>query len=68
MPTSFDFTCQECAKGTVVRTVFLKYPTKIQGHPFVVIDAVIGVCNKCSAKHFSASEYKRWQSVFEHGA
>lgn len=41
------------------------YPTKFAGYPFIVQEAIIGKCELCGAKHFSASERKRWKKLFQ---
>ncbi|HEY3313670.1 MAG TPA: helix-turn-helix domain-containing protein [Bacillota bacterium] len=64
LPT-FGYPCQECGQGIVEPKVRPKYETKIHGHPFVVENAVIGVCNKCDAEHFSSAERERWEQLFE---
>lgn len=62
---TFGYQCQECGKGTVVAQVFPEYHTKIKGYPFVVSDAVIGVCDKCGARHYTILETQRWENLFE---
>lgn len=60
----FDYICQECGKGTVRSKTFHNYHTKIRGYPFVVNKAIIGVCDKCGAKHFDANETERWEEIY----
>jgi putative zinc finger/helix-turn-helix YgiT family protein len=60
----FNYTCEECGRGTVKEKVFENYRTKIKGYPFVVDKAVIGVCDQCGAKHFDANETKRWEELY----
>ena len=38
---------------------------KIKGYPFIVDKAIIGVCDKCGAKHYSGVETKKWEELFE---
>ena len=40
------------------------YKTKIKGYPFVVDEAVIGVCDQCGARSFAPEETKRWDELF----
>jgi ribonuclease HIII len=60
----FNYKCEECGKGTVKKAVFHDYKTKIKGYPFVVPEAIIGVCDNCGAKHFEARETKRWEALY----
>ncbi|OGW16242.1 MAG: hypothetical protein A3G93_00925 [Nitrospinae bacterium RIFCSPLOWO2_12_FULL_45_22] len=60
----FNYICEECGKGTVKEKVFENYRTKIKGYPFVVDKAIIGVCDRCGAKHFKANETKRWEELY----
>lgn len=60
----FNYICEECGKGTVKEKVFENYRTKIKGYSFVVDKAVIGVCDRCGAKHFDANETKRWEGLY----
>lgn len=60
----FNYICEECGKGSVKVKVFENYPTKIKGYPFVVDNAVIGVCDRCGGKHFDANETKRWDDLY----
>jgi putative zinc finger/helix-turn-helix YgiT family protein len=60
----FNYTCEECGKGTVRETIFRDYQTKIKGYSFVVDEAKIGVCDKCQAKHFNSTETKRWEELY----
>jgi len=32
----FGYRCQECGKGTVLKTVMAQYRTKVNGQPFMV--------------------------------
>jgi putative zinc finger/helix-turn-helix YgiT family protein len=61
----FDYICEECGKGTVRAKEFKNYKTKIKGYPFIVDKTIIGVCDKCGAKHYSGVETKRWEELFE---
>lgn len=62
----FNYLCEECGKGTVRATVFHDYKTRIRGYPFIVSEAVIGVCDNdnCRAKHFNSKETKRWEELY----
>jgi DNA-binding transcriptional regulator YiaG len=49
----------------MVRTTRVQnYKTKIRGYPFVVDEAVIGVCERCQAESFAPEETKRWEEEF----
>jgi len=41
------------------------YKTKIKGFPFLVDEAVIGVCDHCQAESFAPEETKRWEAAFQ---
>ena len=41
------------------------YTTKIRGCPFVVKDALIGVCDSCGSKHFIDTGTQKWVRAFE---
>jgi putative zinc finger/helix-turn-helix YgiT family protein len=60
----FGYTCEECCEGTVQPTTLRDFPTKFENVPFVVPEAVIGVCDKCGARHFDGREYGRWKRLF----
>ena len=60
----FGYECEECHEGTVRETVFPEYNTRFENVPFVVPDAVIGVCDNCGGRHFSAKEYRRWRELY----
>jgi putative zinc finger/helix-turn-helix YgiT family protein len=60
----FGFSCPECGQGTVRSTRILNYKTKIKGYPFVVDEAVIGVCDRCGSESFAPEETKRWEELF----
>jgi len=60
----FEYTCQECGKGTVKEKMIRNYKTKIKGYPFVVPEATVGICDRCKAEHFAAEETKRWNELF----
>jgi putative zinc finger/helix-turn-helix YgiT family protein len=60
----FGFPCPECGRGTVRSTRILNYKTKIKGYPFVVDEALIGVCDRCGAESFAPEETKRWEELF----
>lgn len=61
----FGYRCQECGKGIVKPTKIHNYQTKFAGYPFIVDEAIIGICEQCGAQHFSARERKRWKRLFE---
>ena len=63
----FGYKCAECGEGTVRETTIPKYHTKVKGYPFVVDNAILGICDKCGAEHFAAIEAKRWERLFEQG-
>jgi len=60
----FGYTCPECGKGLVEATKFQNYKTKIKGYPFIVPEAIIGVCDHCNTRHFSAKETKQWETLY----
>jgi putative zinc finger/helix-turn-helix YgiT family protein len=60
----FEYTCPECSIGTVKTTLVHNYKTKIKGYPFIVDEALIGVCDHCKAEHFAPEETKRWEELF----
>lgn len=62
--TRFGYACPECGNGTVQASKIQNYKTKIKGYPFVVDEATIGICDNCSARHFSARETKRWEELY----
>ncbi len=64
MPEIVNYTCEECFEGTVLKITVQNYKAKIEGRDFVVPEAVIGVCNKCEAKHFDIKETKRWANLY----
>ena len=61
--TAFGYQCQECGQGTVREKVFTKYKTKMKGHPLIIENARIGVCNRCGAEHFDPHETVRWRNL-----
>ena len=62
---TFGYPCQECGKGTVLRTVFTNYDTPVSGVLVTIPSAVIGICDQCGAEHFAATEVKRWDQIAE---
>ena len=60
----FEYTCPECGRGTVRTTRVHNYKTKVKGYPFVVEEALIGVCDQCHAESFAPEETKRWETLF----
>ena len=59
----FEYPCPECGRGTV-KTRVCTAKTKIRGYPFVVDDALIGVCDQCQADSFAPEETRRWEELF----
>ncbi len=64
MQPRFEYPCLECGRGTMRTTRVPHYQTKINGIPFVVDEAVIGVCDQCGAIDFDPQETKRWEALF----
>lgn len=60
----FEYPCPECGRGTVRTTRVQNYKTKIRGYPFIVNEALIGVCDQCGAESFAPEETKRWEELF----
>lgn len=60
----FEYTCPECGIGTVSTTRVLNHKTKVNGYPFVVDEAFIGVCDHCQDEQFAPEETKRWEELF----
>ncbi|HXH09649.1 MAG TPA: type II TA system antitoxin MqsA family protein [Alphaproteobacteria bacterium] len=60
----FGFPCPECGQGTVRSTRIFNYKTKIKGYPFIVDEALIGVCDQCGSELFAPEETKRWEELF----
>ena len=58
-----DIDATIAGEGTKPRTIS-NYSTRIDGVPFVVDAAVVGVCDQCGAKYFNARESKRWRDLF----
>lgn len=61
----YNFTCQECGEGKIQAETRRDYRTKIGGYPFVVAEAVVGVCDSCGAEVFHPEELARWASLYE---
>jgi len=61
----FQYPCPECGRGTVRTTRVHNYKTKIKGFPFLVDEAVIGVCDHCHAESFAPAETTRWEAAFQ---
>lgn len=61
---TFNYICEECGEGIVEAKTLKDYKTQIDGYPFVVPEAIIGICNKCGAEHFSAKEHHRWEKRY----
>ncbi len=62
---TFGYRCDECAEGIVRAKRIREYDTLINGNPFTVKEAIIGVCANCGAEYFSAAEVERWEREFE---
>jgi len=62
---AFGYKCQECGQGTVLENIFPEYHTKVKGYPLTVVDARIGVCDRCGAQHFDPNETARWKTQLE---
>jgi len=60
----FGYKCDKCGKGIVRTRQFQSYETKIDGIPFTIENAVIGVCDQCGARYFNAREIKKWRESF----
>lgn len=60
----FGYPCPECGQGTVQATQIQNYKTKIKGYPFIVDEALVGVCDNCKARHFTPQETRRWEELF----
>jgi hypothetical protein len=61
----FGYKCCECGKGIVKKTTIKDFKTKFYSAPFIVPEALIGICDKCGAEHFDAVEYGKWAQEFE---
>ncbi|MDP6041391.1 MAG: type II toxin-antitoxin system MqsA family antitoxin [Candidatus Latescibacteria bacterium] len=60
-----EYPCPECGKGTILPTRIQNYKTRIKGYPFVVDEAVIGICDQCGTKTFNAKEMRRWEKKYQ---
>lgn len=60
----FGVPCPECGKGTIEPVRFQNYKTKVKAYPFVVPEAIVGVCDTCNARAFDPRETKRWRDLF----
>jgi putative zinc finger/helix-turn-helix YgiT family protein len=60
----FGYNCPECGKGTVRETVVRDFVTAFERIPFVVPEAVIGICDVCGERVYNVAEYERWQALF----
>lgn len=61
----FGYKCQECHRGTVREATRKDFEVKFDRIPFVVPEAVIGVCEACDAQYYHGREYKRWRKLFD---
>lgn len=60
----FEYACPTCGRGTVRTTSVRNYKTKIKGYPFVVDEALLGICDACGEHNFAPEERKRWTQLF----
>ena len=60
----FGNRCEECGRGTVRETRRKDFQVPFDGIPFVVPEAIIGVCDVCGAINYHGREYKRWKALF----
>jgi len=60
----FEYKCDKCGQGVVRANKVRGHNTKIDGIPFSVENAVIGICDHCGAKYYNARETKRWRDLF----
>jgi putative zinc finger/helix-turn-helix YgiT family protein len=60
----FAYPCPECGRGGVHTTRIRNYRTKVKGYPFVVEEALVGVCGHCQAESFAPEETQRWEAAF----
>ena len=60
-----EFLCEECKEGRVRWQTRANYSTKVHGHPFVVPEAVVGVCDHCGAEAFDPQESRRWARLYD---
>ncbi len=63
-PSLFEYSCPSCGRGTVRTTVVRNYKTKLKGYPFVVDEALIGICDACEEHNFAPEERQRWTQLF----
>ena len=60
----FEYSCPTCGRGTVRTTAVRNHKTKIKGYPFVVDEALIGICDACGEPNFAPEERQRWEQLF----
>lgn len=60
----YGFICENCKKGRVKATKVEGYETKVEGVPFRVNHAEVGICDNCGYKYFNAREVRRWREEF----
>ena len=63
--TAFGYEGPGCGAGIVRTARVQNYRTRIRGLPFVIDEALIGVCDRCETEHYSGEETKRWRRLFE---
>jgi putative zinc finger/helix-turn-helix YgiT family protein len=62
--TLFEYPCPECGRGVVETTKIRNYKTKIKGYPFIVDEALMGICTHCKTENFAPEETERWERLF----
>ena len=60
----FEYSCPTCGRGMVRTTVVRNHKTKIKGYPFIVDEALIGICDVCGEHNFAPEERQRWEQLF----
>lgn len=63
----FNYICEECRKGMVRPKEITDYETKIDGYPFIVAKATVGICDECGAEYINAKEWQRWKELYLKG-
>jgi len=58
--TVFGYRCPLCGQGNVHDTLFPAYETKVNGQPWTVRNALIGVCDACGERVFFSEETQQW--------
>lgn len=60
----FGYRCPECREGRVRTVVASQFETCIEGDPFTVKNAVVGICDSCNTTHFAPDEVERWEGLY----